>query len=416
MRLVEITLDYPYTEGEPFCRQELEVAKEHFDEVLLISMSGHFRESVTRYVPENARLIHARKSRYELWIFLKSFLRLCGYRTARELYFSRKLLKSKETPRHMLKEIFVYYYYQNLLKRVFRLAGIGEGDILYSYWLSAPAYFLAQQKQGCLKISRAHRYDCFIGESYQPFRRETVEGLDGIFSISEAGKRDMERRIVPFTRCSGSHIQVSRLGILGGRRAPDMGSKGSDEFVVVSCSSINQMKRLDLLIDALLEIKVPVRWIHIGDGILGSQIRRQAEGLKRNPLVSYEWKGYLPQREVYHFYENSHVDLFVNCSDSEGIPVSIMEAMSFGIPVVARKVGGNAEIVNNKNGILLKGQALAVELREAISAIYKMPEDDYRKLREHAYSHYQKYFMAEANYNAFFNRIKAMAKEKQNEI
>lgn len=41
-------------------------------------------------------------------------------------------------------------------------------------------------------------------------------------------------------------------------------------------------------------------------------------------------------------------------SDSEGIPVSIMEAMSFGIPVIARNVGGMSEIVNEENGLLLE--------------------------------------------------------------
>ena len=32
--------------------------------------------------------------------------------------------------------------------------------------------------------------------------------------------------------------------------------------------------------------------------------------------------------------------IFINMSDSEGVPVSIMEALSIGIPVIARAVGG----------------------------------------------------------------------------
>lgn len=46
-------------------------------------------------------------------------------------------------------------------------------------------------------------------------------------------------------------------------------------------------------------------------------------------------------------------DLFVNMSLSEGIPVSIMEAISFGIPIIATNVGGNAEIVNDETGVLI---------------------------------------------------------------
>jgi glycosyltransferase involved in cell wall biosynthesis len=54
------------------------------------------------------------------------------------------------------------------------------------------------------------------------------------------------------------------------------------------------------------------------------------------------------------FYRKNHVDLFINVSETEGIPVSIMEAMSFGIPCIATNVGGVNEIVNNTNGFLVK--------------------------------------------------------------
>lgn len=44
-------------------------------------------------------------------------------------------------------------------------------------------------------------------------------------------------------------------------------------------------------------------------------------------------------------YKTEHINLFVNTSDNEGIPVSIMEAQQFGIPAIARNVGGNREII-----------------------------------------------------------------------
>ena len=46
-------------------------------------------------------------------------------------------------------------------------------------------------------------------------------------------------------------------------------------------------------------------------------------------------------------------DLFMNVSSSEGLPVSIMEAFSFGIPALVTAVGGNPEIVQEGAGILL---------------------------------------------------------------
>ena len=45
--------------------------------------------------------------------------------------------------------------------------------------------------------------------------------------------------------------------------------------------------------------------------------------------------------------------MFINLSSSEGIPVSIMEAQSFGIPVIATNVGGSGEIVVSETGVLV---------------------------------------------------------------
>lgn len=65
------------------------------------------------------------------------------------------------------------------------------------------------------------------------------------------------------------------------------------------------------------------------------------------------FKGKLPNKQVFDFYEKTPVTLFLNVSRSEGIPVSIMEAISYGIPVVATNVGEVREIVNDKTGHLL---------------------------------------------------------------
>jgi len=48
----------------------------------------------------------------------------------------------------------------------------------------------------------------------------------------------------------------------------------------------------------------------------------------------------LPHNDVLNYYASNPVDVFINTSSSEGLPVSIMEAMSFGIPVIATNVGG----------------------------------------------------------------------------
>lgn len=413
MKLVEITLDYPYSGGETFCKQELEVAEKYFDEILLISMSGHMNEKNKRYIPSNARLINARKKKYEISVFLKGFLQLFQMRTIREVFFAKKRLRVKESVVQILKLIFIYYYYENLLKRVFKKELIEEEDILYSYWMVAPAYYLARKIGKNLKVSRAHGFDCFIGRGYQPFRREIIEGLDYIISISEAGKEDIEKNLFPWTKYLPEKIEVSHLGIMRENIRIDLDVKNGNYYTVLTCSNINAIKRLDLMIAALEKIDIPINWIHIGEGDMGGQIREQAKILESNGNVKYVFKGSYTQQQIYSFYEENHIDLFINCSDSEGVPVSIMEAMSFGIPVIARNVGGNCEIVDNSNGILLPENITPKELREAIRAILLLENNKYICLRENAVRKYKECFMAVKNYSNYFEMLIRMAKEKQ---
>ena len=51
--------------------------------------------------------------------------------------------------------------------------------------------------------------------------------------------------------------------------------------------------------------------------------------------IKVDLMGNLPHEKVMSFYKDYAVNLFVNVSKSEGLPVSIMEAVSFGIPVRA---------------------------------------------------------------------------------
>jgi glycosyltransferase involved in cell wall biosynthesis len=82
------------------------------------------------------------------------------------------------------------------------------------------------------------------------------------------------------------------------------------------------------------------------------------------------------------YYSINTVDLFINVSSSEGVPVSIMEAMSFGIPVIATAVGGTPEIVSEKTGWLIEPGISRQELAAKISAI--AGRDDLELIRKAA--------------------------------
>ena len=405
MRLIEITLDYPYANGEPFIEDELRIAEGFFDEIILVSMSGHTNNGPVRYVPGNVKLVNARKKQYEPLIAIACFIRLLGWKTVREIIFARKNIKAKENIIKIYRTIFLYYYYDALTRRGLRQIGIREHDVLYSYWMAGPAYSLAAFKHKCLTVTRTHRFDCFIENGYQPFRREIIEGMDAIYSISDAGKKSIERRLMPFTSSSEDKVRVARLGIFAYGLPKEWKRKEDDPFEILTCSYIKDVKRLDLIIGALENIMIPIRWTHIGDGELRCEIKKQAECLCNNPKVKYRFLGQKNRKEIYDYYKDQRVDLFVNCSDSEGIPVSIMEALSFGIPVVTRNVGGNSEIVDGSCGILLDEAVSSSDLSDAICKMYELEEGEYSNLRKGAYVMFRNRYDAKKNYAEFFDEL-----------
>ena len=53
----------------------------------------------------------------------------------------------------------------------------------------------------------------------------------------------------------------------------------------------------------------------------------------------------MPHNEVIDYYQSHYIDLYLLTSSSEGLPIAIMEALSFGTPVIATDVGGIKEMI-----------------------------------------------------------------------
>ena len=400
MNLVVLCLDYPYYIGEPFMEDELRVAEDYFDMIYIVTLTGH-AETIKKYVPHNGQVICARKKRYEIPLLIKSFFKLFSVESIKEYLYARKKLGYHF--KAVVPQLFIYYYYFELLRRVFKNYHITRDAIIYSYWMAQPAYFLAKSNLQCKKkITRTHRFDCFIKKCYQPFRREILENLDEIYSISEAGANDLK---LNFSAYKHNNIFISRLGIFkaGSVLNPD---KESDILQIVTCSNISKVKRLDILIDALQNINFKINWVHIGDGELEEEIKHYSSKLNANKYVNYTFVGRKSKNEILEYYANNHIDIFVNCSDSEGIPVSIMEAMAYGIPAVVRDVGGNSEIVNSNNGIILKTNSTSNDFKQAIEQFNEQSYSMHQQMRKAAFNTFCSKYNASKNYVEFFEKLK----------
>lgn len=147
------------------------------------------------------------------------------------------------------------------------------------------------------------------------------------------------------------HLEIIRCGIephLYSLRSHDEGGN-----VVVSVARLDTVKGLGLLIQAtsqLIDAGIDMDLVLIGDGPDRKELAHLVDALGISAHVHF--LGYRSPTEVARRLAVS--DVFALPSFAEGVPVSLMEAMASGLPVVATNVGGVSELVDDgTNGYLI---------------------------------------------------------------
>jgi sugar transferase (PEP-CTERM/EpsH1 system associated) len=137
--------------------------------------------------------------------------------------------------------------------------------------------------------------------------------------------------------------------------------------VVGTIGRLCEVKTQDVLLRAFVGLRkqVPeVRLVLVGDGPLMGELRGLAANLGLEPCVSFV--GYQAQPERFL----DLMDVFALTSRSEGMPLSVLEAWAAGVPVVASRVGGLPELIEDgRNGLLFPAgdeAALVEALRRLI--------------------------------------------------
>ncbi|MBI4560759.1 MAG: glycosyltransferase, partial [Candidatus Rokubacteria bacterium] len=110
------------------------------------------------------------------------------------------------------------------------------------------------------------------------------------------------------------------------------------------------------------------RFLVVGDGELRSRLEAQVRALGLDSRVHFlGWRSDLPR--VY-----ADLDLVLLTSANEGLPVSVIEAMAAARPVVATRVGGVPDLVEDGVAGLLVPPGNPGALAEAIVTLLADPE------------------------------------------
>ncbi|MCH3973042.1 MAG: glycosyltransferase [Oscillospiraceae bacterium] len=401
--LILLTTSFPLGSGEDFLSAELLQAT-GFDRILVCPCSPQPGAQQTKPLPESCTLVHLQrsplgKSTYARLLFCPaarqdlSALHKAGQYTLARAHDLVYFLKHTEEIYTALKQAVS--------------AEPGDSVVLYSYWLyeaaAAAVRFakdLRQKGVSVRLISRAHGFDIHKERrqsGYLPLRPYLFAHLDHIFPCSQDGAAVLQKEAGPALakKITCAYLGTNDCGLGQPRQTP---------LHLVSCSYMVPVKRLHLILSALEQADFPVTWTHLGGGPLEAELREKAKSLP--PNVTAEFLGQMKNTEVLEYYKSHPVTAFVNVSESEGVPVTVMEAASFGIPAIATNVGGTHELVQDgTNGFLLPKAFAPQELLAAVKRLRDLPTADYTALCENARGLWAEKFNAEKNYQNFYHDL-----------
>ncbi|KHO48199.1 MAG: group 1 glycosyl transferase [archaeon GW2011_AR5] len=126
---------------------------------------------------------------------------------------------------------------------------------------------------------------------------------------------------------------------------------GNGKKIILHASNFRAIKNVDSIIEVFRNLvkTTPCRLVLVGDGPEKYRIRKKVArfGLSKDVIFAGS------RKDMEKFY--SAADVFLMSSLREGLPLSILEAMSSSLPVVSTKVGGIPEAVkNNRTGYLVR--------------------------------------------------------------
>lgn len=365
--LLFVTYQYPYLPGEYFIESEIEHLADAFDRVYIFPYRRLWWNDgkEPRALPEGVELLDpqlASRGLRFVWNLLGLLLApLRMYRAAAGwpggAVPSGRLLKSlRDSMKTLVVKWALLWFAKHQLDSASRING-------YAYWRDPGAGGLALVRER-LRMHRlyvrAHRVDIYSAFRW-PVETPIHLHADKVFTVSEDGRN----YLVNTKGLPQDKIEVQRLGV----RLPSVCAKASDDGVIriLSCSNLVPVKRMPLIAEVVAALPGRVEWSHIGDGPGLPLLKEQIKKLGIEDRVQFV--GRLSNLEVYEYFQDHPVDVFINLSESEGVPVSIMEALAHGVPCVATDVGGSAEIVNEQNGAIVDVECEPGEVATILSRV-----------------------------------------------
>lgn len=275
-------------------------------------------------------------------------------------------------------ELFKYPDYAlTLATKIANVTKYCKLDLLHVHYAipHATSAYLAKQMMGCPKIkiiTTLHGTDItLVGKdpSYYPVVKFSIEHSDGITAVSENLKKQTCHYFGICQEIEVIYNFFTPLSEYVGKKPFKKRFVGSDEKLILHASNFRSVKRVEDVIKIFhiisKQVKSKLLLMGSGDGVASAQTLVEQLNLEQK-VVFIE-----SSREIDPVVASA--DLFLLPSSQESFGLAALEAMAYGVPVVATDVGGLPELIQNGfNGFL-----------SPVGHVQEMAENGIRLLQDH---------------------------------
>jgi glycosyltransferase involved in cell wall biosynthesis len=228
---------------------------------------------------------------------------------------------------------------------------------IHAHWASTTATmaYIISRLTGIPWSLTAHRWD--IAENN--ILKEKCRTASFVRVISEAGRSEIIH--IVNDKSLVNKIIVIHMGVDIPKMTDSLYIR-QQVFNVLCPANLLPVKGHKYLFDAcgiLRDKKIKMKCLVAGDGPLEKELK---DYVRRRNLDGYvEFLGRVTQEELFALYRSGRTaavilpSILTGDGQKEGIPVSLMEAMAYGIPVISTNTGGIPELIGDGSGIMVRG-------------------------------------------------------------
>lgn len=360
--LVFITDTYPLggiTE-QAFIKPEIEPLAAAFDRVFIMPVNSGILSGIFSAFPDQSLPANVTVSRTLLSApsAAAKAISILHPRTIGALAADASHLPHLKALRHLMAFSAYVFHYRRKLARWIKQQHINIHDtVFYTFWFEAATAALATIP-GLKIITRAHGHDIydFKPNLISPYwRRLSLRKIIGVRTASKSGADYIRHKFPKYAGKIATRYLGSPAPLTSNPDANDI----DVPLVLLNCSRLAEGKGVELQIELIKEWarRNPgqrIHWLCIGSGPLEEKIKSIIATLPHN--LTTEMTGWMNNEDVHRLLGERHIDASLLLSESEGLPIAMVEALSYGIPIITTPAGGLSEITAQSDGLLLSAR------------------------------------------------------------